>query len=293
MGAHLKTDGTQWMQLGAKSRYLTSILNVKHGPILCRGRNLKQQALYCYRKACRLNPGSIEAHWEFATVCKEMGSNNEVRTNVNNELAQHLTLCQALRNFQMILKKQPHNISIIDAIIPVVTETRQLKVAVDVLQAAFDHYRKVWPHGPPELTEFNRHETFHDYHIIALADFLIATEQYDRAIQVVRSGARWLQGRRHEIYLDSASDDREFDADGIIRIDEDRLLAGEGSKTGAYHLDVNLRQRLAHARIRSGDVKEGRVRFSATIIYQSLRPHLASRIRNLEGRYHILLKSVC
>ena len=193
----------------------------------------------------------------------------------------------------MILKKQPHNISVIDAIIPVATETRQLKVAVDVLQAAFDHYRRLWPHGPPELTEFNRHETFHDYHIIALADFLIATEQYDQAIQVVRSGARWLQGRRHEIYLDSTSDDREFDADGILRVDEDRLLAGEGSKTGAHHLEVNLRQRLAHARIRSGDIKEGRVRFSATVVCQSLRLHLASRILDLEGRHHILLKSVC
>jgi len=141
----------------------------------------------------------------------------------------------------------------------VATETRQLKAAVDVLEAAFDHYRRLWPYGPPEVTEENRRESFHDFHIIALADFLIAMEQYDQAIQVVRSGARWLQGRRHEIHFDSASDDREFDADGIVRVDEERLLAGEGPKPSIHHLDVNFRQRLAHARIRSGDVKEGRV----------------------------------
>lgn len=144
-----------------------------------------------------------------------------------------------------------------------VTETRQFKVAIEVLQAAFNHYQRTWSHGPPGANVADQDQPFfHDFHIIALADFLIATEQYDQAIKVIRSGARWLQGRRHEMHLDSASDDKEFDADGIIRVDEERLLAGEGSKSGTHRLDVNLRQRLAHARIRSGDVKEGRVRLS-------------------------------
>jgi general transcription factor 3C polypeptide 3 (transcription factor C subunit 4) len=241
-----------------------------------------------------LNPESVEARWEFATVCKELGSNNEVSATVcRGEFGPYLTTYEALRNFQMILRKQPHNVSVIDAIIPLVTETGQFKVAVDALQAAFDHYRRLWPHGPPELTAFNRHEIFHDYHIIALADFLIATEQYDQAIQAVRSGARWLQGRRNEMHLDSTSDDREFDADGVVRLHEDKVLAGEGSKAGAYHLDVNLRQRLAHARIKSGDIKEGRVRFSVTIVGCLLIPRIASRGHNLEGRHHIFFESIC
>lgn len=101
---------------------------------------------------------------------------------------------------------------------------------------------------------------FQDYHIVALADLLLATGKYDQAIKVIKQGARWLQGRYREKHLDSASDDREFDADGIVRSEEERLLSGPAGKYASYHLDVNMRHRLARARIKHGDIKEARVR---------------------------------
>jgi general transcription factor 3C polypeptide 3 (transcription factor C subunit 4) len=158
----------------------------------------------------------------------------------------------------------PHNISVINEILHLTSLVRDFTVAIEVLQGAFDYYQRIWPNGPPEpptpQEEGEEPEpTFQDFHIIALADSLIATTRYEQAIKVIRGGARWLQGRRSEAQLDSAPDDREFDADGIVRVDEDRILSGEAAKSKTHHLDVNLRHRLARARIKNGDIKEGRV----------------------------------
>jgi len=124
----------------------------------------------------------------------------------------------------------------------------------------------MWPNGPPappqnpEGSDTIVEPTFQDYHVVALADLLIAVGKYEQAIKTIRNGARWLQGRRHEIQYESAPDDREFDANGIARINEDRLLAGGGVKSASHHIDVNMRHRLARARIKNGDIQEGRVR---------------------------------
>lgn len=149
------------------------------------------------------------------------------------------------------------------------SQLRDYETAIEVLQGAFEHYQQLYPAGPlgvpqndlenPEGDPGDDSPSLQDFHILALADSLIAMEQYDRAINVIRTGARWLQRRRSEVQWDSMPDDREFDFEGIGRVDEDRILTGERMKPGSNPLDVNFRQRLARARIKSGDIKEGRV----------------------------------
>jgi general transcription factor 3C polypeptide 3 (transcription factor C subunit 4) len=64
-----------------------------------------------------------------------------------------------------------------------------------------------------------------------------------------------LQGTGEQKWRDAVEDDREFDGNGAV--------PREGElRGGGYELDVNTRQRLAVARIKMGEVEEGKVSFA-------------------------------
>lgn len=92
--------------------------------------------------------------------------------------------------------------------------------------------------------------------LLVLADLYLALDQPLEAIGTIRSGARWLQGRKNEDeYWDaSMNDDREFDLVGYVREESEA-----GQIQGFFELDVNARSRLAVARIKKGDMGEGKV----------------------------------
>jgi hypothetical protein len=50
-------------------------------------------------------------------------------------------------------------------------------------------------------------------HILILADLYNTLSSHDLAIQVIRKGCRWLQGRARQGYWDGVEDDREWDPD--------------------------------------------------------------------------------
>lgn len=97
--------------------------------------------------------------------------------------------------------------------------------------------------------------------LLVLADLYNALNEPVNAVDAVRSGTRWLQGRGSQKFWDACEDDREYDLppgsmDETIQLSVSR----EGEpQPGMYALDVNARHRLAIARIKSGDVEEGKV----------------------------------
>ena len=93
--------------------------------------------------------------------------------------------------------------------------------------------------------------------ILVLADLYNSTLEHDKAVRSIRRGCRWLQGRSAQKYWDSCEDDREFD----VPVDQGgAALVREGVlASGAYPLDINARHRLAVARIKMGDLEEGKV----------------------------------
>ena len=95
--------------------------------------------------------------------------------------------------------------------------------------------------------------------LLLLADLYNVLGQYERAIETIRKGTRWLQGRADQTYWDLCEYDREYDHCEW----QARSNFGEGSsvKAGNLDLDPNARQRLAVARIKMGDVEEGKVSF--------------------------------
>jgi hypothetical protein len=95
--------------------------------------------------------------------------------------------------------------------------------------------------------------------LLLLADLYNVLGQYERAIETIRKGTRWLQGRADQTYWDLCEDDREYDRDDWPA----RSNFGEGGsvQAGNFELDPNARHRLAVARIKMGDVEEGKVSF--------------------------------
>jgi len=102
--------------------------------------------------------------------------------------------------------------------------------------------------------------------VLCLTDLYNTLGQHGRAIEAIKRGWRWLQGRAADKFWDACEDDREFDL--MEDVGSTGLGAGGGGthrerdgdvRPGWYPLDVNARHRLAIARIKMGDVDEGKV----------------------------------
>ncbi|KAJ2916357.1 hypothetical protein MD484_g4072, partial [Candolleomyces efflorescens] len=187
-----------------------------------------QQALYCYRKVNSLDPTNVDAFWDRASLAKEVG---DFRT------AKHALFA--------ILKRFPHDLTVLRELHLVLVELNDLPTCAFLLREAFDHHQKLHPTGGG----------FTELDILLLADLYNALGEHDKAVDIIRKGTRWLQGRQEQRYWDLCEDDREYDIPGW-----NRATAGEGGsiEPGYFSLDTNTRHRLAVARIKMGDTEEGK-----------------------------------
>ena len=96
--------------------------------------------------------------------------------------------------------------------------------------------------------------------MLVLADLYNILEKYDQAIRIIRQGCRWMQGRAAQKFWDTLDDDREWDMPVGATGEGGRVIAEGELHPGMYILDVNARHRLAIARIKMGDLSEGKVR---------------------------------
>jgi general transcription factor 3C polypeptide 3 (transcription factor C subunit 4) len=161
---------------------------------------------------------------------------------------------QAHEGCLKILKYQPSNADVLEQLRLIYLEMNEPTRARILFQDAFDYCKANNPMGPDRETSGNAE--FGLLQIIALADFYNNAGEYRTAVNVVRQGARWFDGRLSESGMwDSLADDREFDVEGVTR---------DGYPPSQIHrLDVNLRQRLAVSRLRLGELIEAEVNFSS------------------------------
>jgi general transcription factor 3C polypeptide 3 (transcription factor C subunit 4) len=85
---------------------------------------------------------------------------------------------------------------------------------------------------------------------------LLALDDLEEALVVIRRGQRWLQGRRDQRSWDAFEDDREYDPPGFSREEEE----GE-AEFESHPLEIPLRNRLALLRLRLGNDEEASVCF--------------------------------
>ncbi|KIK67134.1 hypothetical protein GYMLUDRAFT_37174 [Collybiopsis luxurians FD-317 M1] len=266
MAAHLRHDAEEWDRLARESREL----------------GFHQQALYCYRKVYSLDPSNVDALWDRAALAREIGD-----------------LRIARQAFLSILKRFPHDLTVLSEIRPILVEMSDFTTCSTLFQNAFDVYQQRFPSGTgpiagPPGTESTSAPVpgggFDMLNLLVLADLYNTLGEYDKAVRVIKSGSRWLQGRRDQKYWDLLEDDREFDPEGFSRAalaagntiqdlsssPNSNLIsvaaaassvAGSGNarvgivemQSGYFPLDVNARHRLAVARIKMGDANEGMI----------------------------------
>lgn len=235
LGAHLRHDADVWRELAQQS------LNLGHA----------QQAFYCIGKAMNLDPSNPEIISERVTIAKEIDNLPAVR---NAYLA--------------LLKHFPHDIVILTGLRHVLIELGDLRLCTELYQGAFDHYTALFPDGKASssasmfdtIDPALAHEgapadtSFGLMELLVLADTYNGTGAHEKAIKTIRAGCRWLQGRADQKYWDTFPDDREYDPPDFVRIN-----GLETIRQGFFPLDVNARHRLAIARLKLGDVNEGRM----------------------------------
>jgi general transcription factor 3C polypeptide 3 (transcription factor C subunit 4) len=198
-----------------------------------------QQALYCYRKACILDPGDVNAQWERAILSKEVGDLRTART-----------------AFFAILKQCPHDITALEELRPILVELSDIPRGIQLYQEAFEYYQARHPSGMAQDESGNDIPGggFGDMQIIVLADFYNSIGDPERAVTTIRRGARWLQGRGDQRHWDNEVDDKEYDVEGFPRARQDATESEQN-----HPLDINFRHRLAVARLMLGDHEEGKV----------------------------------
>ncbi|KAJ3569113.1 hypothetical protein NP233_g5266 [Leucocoprinus birnbaumii] len=234
MAAHLRHDAEEWDDLAQKSREM----------------GYNQQALYCYRKVYSLDPTNIHALWERAVLAKNIGDHKTARN-----------------AFLAILKRVPHDLSVLRELHPILIELSELPVCVELFQQAFDHYQGLYPAGFGLDQDHQQIPGggFGNLELLLLADLYNTLGEHENAIAVIRKGTRWLQKRAEQKYWDLCEDDREYDLPEWAPRSNNGGEDATEVVSGQFALDVNARHRLAIARIKLGEFEEGKLHASVVL----------------------------
>lgn len=167
---------------------------------------------------------------------------------------------QARHSLLAILKRFPHDITVLTELRPILIELADFALCATLYQDAFECNRNVNSLGhalDPSISEQAEQSKFGFIELLVLADLYNTMNEYERAINTIRKGCRWLQGRATQKFWDVCEDDREYD---LPDQEGAELVHRAGDvQPGYYPLDINARHRLAIARIKMGDTDEGEV----------------------------------
>ncbi|KDQ11782.1 hypothetical protein BOTBODRAFT_113883 [Botryobasidium botryosum FD-172 SS1] len=237
MAAHLNPDAAVWKSLGAQSRDMGNL----------------QQAIYCFRKVISMDPGDVDAMWDRAFLLKQVGD-----------------LRGVFNGFLSILRIFPHLPEVLEQLRYLLVELNEIPRIIKIYQDAFDYHRQTQPQP-------NLETSFGIRQIIALADFYNSINEPEMAIKTIRAGARWLDGRSEERFWDAVSDDREFDVEGYIRqaAEGTENPGQESVRAGVINpLDINMRHRLAIARLKLREFEEGKMHCDIILAHDVLEYHV-------------------
>jgi len=195
------------------------------------------QAIYCYRRAIKLDSSSPDLIWKLVEVYRQTEQNNKA---VDALRKIHRVEPSFLRDFNMLMEVHP-----------IIMQTQQYAFGATAFGEAFTYhfatFEKPEDQGPENTMTIE--------HIVIYVDYLLKSGDPESAVGVIHRGQRWLQGRKNEKGWDAMDDDSEYYPQQ--RDDEDEE---QEAGSGGYDLDNQLRYRLAVARLRLGQDDEALVR---------------------------------
>ncbi|KAI5998108.1 hypothetical protein EDD15DRAFT_2243627 [Pisolithus albus] len=193
-------------------------------------------------KLYSLDPTNVDALWDRAALAKEA---NDLRTCGHRLATLSLPFSSTF----------PHDTAVLTELRPILIELSEFALCASLYEGALEHYQNLYPLGHALDPSLSKEST-------SPVEFGLMEILYDRAVQTVRRGWRWLQGRAAQKFWDVCEDDREYDPSP----EEGGIPAQRYGdvQPGYYPLDINARHRLAVSRIKMGDLGEGKMH--ATIV---------------------------
>jgi general transcription factor 3C polypeptide 3 (transcription factor C subunit 4) len=215
-----------------------------------------EQALYCLSKAITSSREKdridvIDIMWERCTLLEEI---NEPK--------------RAAQSYLQMLHYRPQNQSIIRRLIPLLFGLNMLDRAILILQKCEEWNMEAFPDPllDPAMMDENVgpdvRYTYESSEVVTLADLLLRAGRPQEALDTIRRGARWLDGRGSEEYWDDVvSDDREFD-ESRDESDREGNYGRRVELAPVHYLDPEFRFQMAVARARLGNYKEAKRHFT-------------------------------
>ncbi|CAG8470622.1 4335_t:CDS:10, partial [Cetraspora pellucida] len=230
VAAHLTPkDASLWKRLGLSSN-----------PRI-RNQNALHQAIYCFSKAIRCDPNDDDAIWDRCILYGEIG---EYR--------------KAIDGFKKLLQEMPYDMNIIREITKIHVQLNEIPQAIELYLDAYEYYRsRPFPEDPESEGSFGYSE------INIMAELYMLTNDFSSAIDFIKRGVRWLQGRENETWWDTVADDREYEEDEKAnRRDTSMLLTrfnGMDNVGGSnVPLPLELRVKLGQCRVELEQLEEAK-----------------------------------
>ncbi|KIY33595.1 general transcription factor 3C polypeptide 3 (transcription factor C subunit 4) [Cryptococcus gattii E566] len=220
LGAHVDDEGDLWRELAQEFKEIGHL----------------EQSVYCLRKALKCEPDQIDLLWDLGAIYRIQG--------------QKTRGCNVFRAMLQIEPELANNLEFTSTFHPLLVSMNLRGLAAQTARRGFDYQITTYPSPSqrPRVPDASPPMTYEN--IITLIDDLLALEEYEDALVVVKQGQRWLQGRAEQKGWDTMDDDREYDPPGTIR---------EEVESEGFEMDVGMRHRLALSRIKLDDIHEANI----------------------------------
>lgn len=222
------------------------------------------QALYCLRKALKVDSSRVDILWQLVSIYR---ANGQAKKAVEALRKIHKAEPAFLRDFNLLMEMQP-----------VFQTTQQWNLAANIFGDAFVFHFATFASPEDNRSDIEERNTMELEHIVVYVDYLLKSGDPETAISVIHRGQRWLQGRKSEKAWDVLDDDSEY-----------APAKGDEEAPGRPELDIQLRHKLAIARLRLGQHDEAMVgvgvgladpRHMSTLFFSSMQRCMPIYSRN-------------
>jgi general transcription factor 3C polypeptide 3 (transcription factor C subunit 4) len=180
---------------------------------------LLNDAIYCYSRVLGLDTRRDEERRIRAELYRELGNAK-----------------RAIRDYQMLLKQFPTDISIIKALAEMFVEIDDIPNALKHYEEIIDVLQKMEPDQPTLFT-------WSDLNVYG--ELVISSEEPDIGLTKLKNVSRWILGRRTDKFWESyTADDREFDIDDDQRRFEVKHLTEDWHDIDSYGAGLPLEIRI-------------------------------------------------